>query len=207
MYKVEIRYFGELCEVEKPIVDNEEIYELGEVKEFDNIDDMTIYIADEVRSAILEREFVVDEQKDNNIIRLFADKQENWNCYYEIVVNNYDLKTSVFDLVKNKLNIVLEINKVVKNRFEKVKREFIETENNNLIGTMDLLNELHFLLLDEHNVSNLDMFVVYENLGYFIDDIISIYCDSNLGTSYRDIEDMITEFIEDKKFKKFCKSY
>lgn len=199
MYKVEIRYFGELCEVEKPIVDNEEIYELGEVKEFDNIDDMSVYIADEVRSAILEREFVVDEQKDNNIIRLFADKQENWNCYYEIVVNNYDLKTSVFDLVKNKLNIVLEINKVVKNRFEKVKREFIETENNNLIGIMDLLNELHFLLLDEHNVSNLDMFVVYENLGYFIDDIISIYCDSNLGTSYRDIEDMITEFIEDKK--------
>lgn len=51
-----------------------------------------------------EEDYVVDIDRDNleedNFVRLFYNEQENWNCYYEILIKEIELNKDYVDIVK-----------------------------------------------------------------------------------------------------------
>ena len=49
------------------------------------------------------------------------------------------------------------------------------------------------------NIELNDLKIVQDNLDYLVDELVAIYYNSELGNSYKDIEYMFREFIEDFK--------
>lgn len=106
MYKIYIKYFGELIDEISGIDgsgDCAENYELGEEYIVENVKLLEEKINDLIENAtskVLGNPFVVDSETEVDInkilktvendkeyiIRLFNEKQENWNCYYEIII-------------------------------------------------------------------------------------------------------------------------
>ena len=106
MYKIYIKYFGELIDEMSGIDgsgDCAENYELGEEYIVENVKLLEEKINDLIENAtskVLGNPFVVDSETEVDInkilktvendkeyiIRLFNEKQENWNCYYEIII-------------------------------------------------------------------------------------------------------------------------
>lgn len=102
MYKVYVKYFGDLIESIDGVDgtgDSAENFELGEQHFVDNIKQVETILNDLLQNA-KQHGFVVDseteysipdflkivEENTECIIRLFFGKQENWNSYYEIIV-------------------------------------------------------------------------------------------------------------------------
>ena len=102
MYKVYVKYFGDLIESIDGVDgtgDSAENFELGEQHFVDNIKQVETILNDLLQN-VKQHGFVVDseteysipdflkivEENTECIIRLFFGKQENWNSYYEIIV-------------------------------------------------------------------------------------------------------------------------
>lgn len=67
---------------------------------------------------------------------------------------------------------------------------------------MSLLQEIERFLDNEKTDINIelnDLKIVQDNLDYLVDELVAIYYNSELGNSYKDIEYMFREFIEDFK--------
>lgn len=106
MYKVFIKYYGELIDEVSGVDgtgDCQEEYELGEeyiIESARLLEKKIEELLQNATSNLLGNPFVVDEETDTDIskiflalekqneyvIRLFNEKQENWNSYYEIVI-------------------------------------------------------------------------------------------------------------------------
>lgn len=106
MYKVFIKYYGELIDEVSGVDgtgDCQEEYELGEKYVVESVRLLEKKIEELLQNAtsnLLGNLFVVDKETDIDIskiflelekrneyvIRLFNGKQENWNSYYEIVI-------------------------------------------------------------------------------------------------------------------------
>lgn len=106
MYKIYIKYFGELIDEMSGIDgsgDCAENYELGEEYIVENVkllEEKINNLIENATSKVLGNSFVVDNETEVDInkilktvendkeyiIRLFNEKQENWNCYYEIII-------------------------------------------------------------------------------------------------------------------------
>ena len=102
MYKVYVKYFGDLIESIDGVDgtgDSTENFELGEQHFVDNIKQVETILNDLLQNA-KQHGFVVDseteysipdflkivEENTECILRLFFGIQENWNRYYEIIV-------------------------------------------------------------------------------------------------------------------------
>lgn len=67
---------------------------------------------------------------------------------------------------------------------------------------MSLLQEIEKFLDNEKtdiSIELADLKIVQKNLDCLVDEIVAIYYNSELGNSYKDIECMFNEFIEDFK--------
>ena len=102
MYKVYVKYFGDLIESIDGVDgtgDSAENFELGEQHVVDTIKQVGTILNDLLQKA-KQNGFVVDIETQHStpdflkiidentefVIRLFFEKQENWNNYYEIIV-------------------------------------------------------------------------------------------------------------------------
>ena len=217
MYKVYIKYFGELVDTISGIDGNgdcAENYELGEEYICKNEEDLKKEVNKLIKEGI-DRDFVIDENTtletnkiielvQNNgkeIIRLFYGKEENWNCYYELVLEKLD-RVAVYGIEFERISIINELIRLVNEEFQKQKKEFIETQNDIMIAELSLLQETMRYLDNEktkNNISIGDWRVVNKDIGYFVDEIVAIYYNSDLGNSYEDIELIIKEFIREFK--------
>ena len=135
------------------------------------------------------------------IIRLFNEKQENWNCYYEIIIKKIS-RLEDFYKTYNKiyLDTINQIQEEVHKKYEKTKNKIFETKKENLFCEVSLLQEVEKFLDNEKNtlMLNIDYLkVIMKNLDCFVDEILSIYYNSDFGNSYKDIEEMIKIFVED----------
>ena len=110
MYKIYIKYFGELINEISGIDgsgDCAENYELGEeyiVENADLLKEKINSLIENSTNEVIGNMFVVDNEteidinkivktiEDNKeyIIRLFWGEQENWNSYYEIIITKYN---------------------------------------------------------------------------------------------------------------------
>ena len=221
MYKIYIKYFGELIDEMSGIDgsgDCAENYELGEEYIVENVKLLEEKINDLIENAtskVLGNPFVVDSETEvdinkilktveNNkeyIIRLFNEKQENWNCYYEIIIKKIS-RLEDFYKTYNKiyLDTINQIQEEVHKKYEKTKNKIFETKKENLFCEVSLLQEVEKFLDNEKNtlMLNIDYLkVIMKNLDCFVDEILSIYYNSDFGNSYKDIEEMIKIFVED----------
>lgn len=221
MYKIYIKYFGELIDEMSGIDgsgDCAENYELGEEYIVENVKLLEEKINDLIENAtskVLGNPFVVDNETEVDInkilktvendkeyiIRLFNEKQENWNCYYEIIIKKIS-KLEDFYKTYNKiyLDTINQIQEEVHKKYEKTKNKIFETKKENLFCEVSLLQEVEKFLDNEKNtlMLNIDYLkVMMKNLDCFVDEILSIYYNSDFGNSYKDIEEMIKIFVED----------
>ena len=221
MYKIYIKYFGELIDEISGIDgsgDCAENYELGEEYIVENVKLLEEKINDLIENAtskVLGNPFVVDNETEVDInkilktvendkeyiIRLFNEKQENWNCYYEIIIKKIS-KLEDFYKTYNKiyLDTINQIQEEVHKKYEKTKNKIFETKKENLFCEVSLLQEVEKFLDNEKNtlMLNIDYLkVIMKNLDCFVDEILSIYYNSDFGNSYKDIEEMIKIFVED----------
>lgn len=221
MYKIYIKYFGELIDEMSGIDgsgDCAENYELGEEYIVENVKLLEEKINDLIENAtskVLGNPFVVDNETEVDInkilktvendkeyiIRLFNEKQENWNCYYEIIIKKIS-KLEDFYKTYNKiyLDTINQIQEEVHKKYEKTKNKIFETKKENLFCEVSLLQEVEKFLDNEKNtlMLNIDYLkVIMKNLDCFIDEILSIYYNSDFGNSYKDIKEMIKIFVED----------
>lgn len=221
MYKIYIKYFGELIDEMSGIDgsgDCAENYELGEEYIVENVKLLEEKINDLIENAtskVLGNPFVVDNETEVDInkilktvendkeyiIRLFNEKQENWNCYYEIIIKKIS-KLEDFYKTYNKiyLDTINQIQEEVHKKYEKTKNKIFETKKENLFCEVSLLQEVEKFLDNEKNtlMLNIDYLkVIMKNLDCFVDEILSIYYNSDFGNSYKDIEEMIKIFVED----------
>ena len=217
MYKIYIKYFGELVDKISGTDgsgDCAENYELGEEYICKNEEDLKKEVNRLIKEGI-DRDFVIDENTtletnkiielvQNNgkeIIRLFYGKEENWNCYYELVLEKLD-RVAVYGIEFERISIINELIRLVNEEFQKQKKEFIETQNDIMIAELSLLQETMRYLDNEktkNNISIGDWRVVNKDISYFVDEIVAIYYNSDLGNSYEDIELIIKEFIREFK--------
>ena len=120
MYKIYIKYFGELIDEVSGIDgsgDCAENYELGEEYIVENIDLLKEKINSLIENStneVIGNMFVIDNEteidinkivktiEDNKeyIIRLFWGEQENWNSYYEIIITKYNKIEEVYNMKK-----------------------------------------------------------------------------------------------------------
>lgn len=221
MYKIYIKYFGELIDEISGIDgsgDCAENYELGEEYIVENVKLLEEKINDLIEnttSKVLGNLFVVDNETEVDInkilktvendkeyiIRLFNEKQENWNCYYEIIIKKIS-RLEDFYKTYNKiyLDTINQIQEEVHKKYEKTKNKIFETKKENLFCEVSLLQEVEKFLDNEKNtlMLNIDYLkVIMKNLDCFVDEILSIYYNSDFGNSYKDIEEMIKIFVED----------
>ena len=221
MYKIYIKYFGELVDEMSGIDgsgDCAENYELGEEYIVENVKLLEEKINDLIENAtskVLGNSFVVDNETEVDInkilktvendkeyiIRLFNEKQENWNCYYEIIIKKIS-KLEDFYKTYNKiyLDTINQIQEEVHKKYEKTKNKIFETKKENLFCEVSLLQEVEKFLDNEKNtlMLNIDYLkVIMKNLDCFVDEILSIYYNSDFGNSYKDIKEMIKIFVED----------
>ena len=221
MYKIYIKYFGELIDEISGIDgsgDCAENYELGEEYIVENVKLLEEKINDLIENAtskVLGNPFVVDSETEVDInkilktvendkeyiIRLFNEKQENWNCYYEIIIKKIS-RLEDFYKTYNKiyLDTINQIQEEVHKKYEKTKNKIFETKKENLFCEVSLLQEVEKFLDNEKNtlMLNIDYLKVrMKNLDCFVDEILSIYYNSDFGNSYKDIEEMIKIFVED----------
>lgn len=221
MYKIYIKYFGELVDEMSGIDgsgDCAENYELGEEYIVENVkllEEKINGLIENATSKVLGNPFVVDNETEVDInkilktvendkeyiIRLFNEKQENWNCYYEIIIKKIS-KLEDFYKTYNKiyLDTINQIQEEVHKKYEKTKNKIFETKKENLFCEVSLLQEVEKFLDNEKNtlMLNIDYLkVIMKNLDYFVDELLSIYYNSEFGNSYKDIEEMIKIFVED----------
>ena len=221
MYKIYIKYFGELIDEISGIDgsgDCAENYELGEEYIVENVKLLEEKINDLIENAtskVLGNPFVVDSETEVDInkilktvendkeyiIRLFNEKQENWNCYYKIIIKKIS-RLEDFYKTYNKiyLDTINQIQEEVHKKYEKTKNKIFETKKENLFCEVSLLQEVEKFLDNEKNtlMLNIDYLkVIMKNLDCFVDEILSIYYNSDFGNSYKDIEEMIKIFVED----------
>lgn len=221
MYKIYIKYFGELVDEMSGIDgsgDCAENYELGEEYIVENVKLLEEKINDLIENAtskILGNPFVVDNETEVDInkilktvendkeyiIRLFNEKQENWNCYYEIIIKKVS-KLEDFYKTYNKiyLDTINQIQEEVHKKYEKTRDKIFETKKENLFCEVSLLQEIEKFLDNEKNTLMLNinyLKVIMKNLDCFVDELLSIYYNSEFGNSYKDIEEMIKIFVED----------
>ena len=221
MYKIFIKYYGELIDEVSGVDgagDCQEEYELGEEYIVESVRLLEKKIKELLQNAtsnLLGNPFVVDEETDTNInkillelekqkeyvIRLFNEKQENWNSYYEIVIQkcNY-LENYCQEYERN--YIIDTIKDEVNKKYEKLKNTLFETKRENLICEVSLLQEIERFLDNEKTDINIelnDLKIVQDNLDYLVDELVAIYYNSELGNSYKDIEYMFREFIREFK--------
>ena len=221
MYKIYIKYFGELIDEISGIDgsgDCAENYELGEEYIVENVKLLEEKINDLIENAtskVLGNPFVVDSETEVDInkilktvendkeyiIRLFNEKQEKWNCYYEIIIKKIS-RLEDFYKTYNKiyLDTINQIQEEVHKKYEKTKNKIFETKKENLFCEVSLLQEVEKFLDNEKNtlMLNIDYLkVIMKNLDCFVDEILSIYYNSDFGNSYKDIEEMIKIFVED----------
>lgn len=122
MYKIYIKYFGELIDEISGIDgsgDCAENYELGEeyiVENADLLKEKINSLIENSTNEVIGNMFVIDNEtkidinkivktiEDNKeyIIRLFWGEQENWNSYYEIIITKYN-KEEIRDKILNNL--------------------------------------------------------------------------------------------------------
>lgn len=221
MYKVFIKYYGELVDEVSGVDgtgDCQEEYELGEeyvVESARLLDKKIEELLQNATSNLLGNPFVVDEETDTDIIkiflelekrneyviRLFNGKQENWNSYYEIVIQKCNDLENYCEIYER--NCVIDtIKKEVNNKYEKLKDTLFETRRENLICEVSLLQEIERFLDNEKtdiSIELADLKIIQKNLDCLVDEIVSIYYNSELGNSYKDIKCMFNEFIEDFK--------
>lgn len=221
MYKIFIKYYGELIDEVSGVDgagDCQEEYELGEEYIVESVRLLEKKIKELLQNAtsnLLGNPFVVDEETDTNInkillelekqkeyvIRLFNEKQENWNSYYEIVIQKCnDLKNYCQEYERN--YIIDTIKDEVNKKYEKLKNTLFETKRENLICEVSLLQEIQKFLdneITDINIELADLKIVQKNLDYLVDEIVAIYYNSELGNSYKDIEYMFREFIREFK--------
>ena len=217
MYKVYIKYFGELVDKISGTDGNgdcAENYELGEEYICKNEKQLEKKVNELIKEGV-NKDFVIDEDTtletnkiielvQNNgreIIRLFFGKEENWNCYYELVLEKLD-KMAIYGIEFERISIINELIRLVNEEFQKQKQEFIETQKDNMIAELSLLQEIMRYLDNEktkNNISIGDWRIVNNDIGYFVDEVVAIYYNSDLGNSYEDIELIIKEFIREFK--------
>lgn len=221
MYKIFIKYYGELIDEVSGVDgagDCQEEYELGEEYIVESVRLLEKKIKELLQNAtsnLLENPFVVDEETDTNInkiflalekqdeyvIRLFNDKQENWNSYYEIVIQKCNDLENYCKIYER--NCVIDIiKKEVNNKYEKLKDTLFETRRENLICEVSLLQEIQKFLDNEKtdiSIELADLKIIQKNLDCLVDEIVAIYYNSELGNSYKDIEYMFREFIREFK--------
>lgn len=221
MYKIFIKYYGELIDEVSGVDgagDCQEEYELGEEYIVESVRLLEKKIKELLQNAtsnLLGNPFVVDEETDTNInkiflalekqdeyvIRLFNDKQENWNSYYEIVIQKCNDLENYCKIYER--NCVIDIiKKEVNNKYEKLKDTLFETRRENLICEVSLLQEIEKFLDNEKtdiSIELADLKIIQKNLDCLIDEIVAIYYNSELGNSYKDIEYMFREFIREFK--------
>lgn len=90
MYKLVRRYYGELCDKEQ--IDDIEVFD--EVIVSNGSKEELSILFENTKQADIKNGFVIDSQENkNDSVRLFFDRDENWNCYIEmeIVLTNKDL--------------------------------------------------------------------------------------------------------------------
>lgn len=221
MYKIYIKYFGELIDETSGVDgsgDCAENYELGEEYIVENVKLLEEKINDLIEnstSKVLGNPFVVDNETEVDInkilktvendkeyiIRLFNEKQENWNCYYEIIIKKIS-KLEDFYKTYNEtyLEIINKIQNEVHKKYEKTRDKIFETKRENLFCEVSLLQEIEKFLDNEKNTLMLSLDylkVIIKNLDCFVDELLSIYYNSEFGNSYKDIEEMIKIFVED----------
>lgn len=221
MYKIFIKYYGELIDEVSGVDgagDCQEEYELGEEYIVESVRLLEKKIKELLQNAtsnLLGNPFVVDEETDTNInkiflalekqdeyvIRLFNDKQENWNSYYEIVIQKCNDLENYCKIYER--NCVIDIiKKEVNNKYEKLKDTLFETRRENLICEVSLLQEIEKFLDNEKtdiSIELADLKIIQKNLDCLVDEIVAIYYNSELGNSYKDIEYMFREFIREFK--------
>lgn len=221
MYKVFIKYYGELVDEVSGVDgtgDCQEKYELGEEYIIESVKLLEKKIEELLQNAtsnLLGNPFVIDEETDTDIskiflalekqkeyvIRLFNEKQENWNSYYEIVIQKCnDLENYCQEYERN--YIIDTIKDEVNKKYEKLKNTLFETKRENLICEVSLLQEIQKFLdneITDINIELADLKIVQKNLDYLVDEIVAIYYNSELGNSYKDIEYMFREFIREFK--------
>lgn len=175
MYKIYIKYFGELIDEMSGIDgsgDCAENYELGEEYIVENVKLLEEKINDLIENAtskVLGNPFVVDNETEVDInkilktvendkeyiIRLFNEKQENWNCYYEIIIKKIS-KLEDFYKTYNKiyLDTINQIQEEVHKKYEKTKNKIFETKKENLFCEVSLLQEVEKFLDNEKKYFN-----------------------------------------------------
>lgn len=221
MYKIFIKYYGELIDEVSGVDgtgDCQEEYELGEeyIVESARLLDKKIeellqnatinllgnpFVVDEETDTDISRIFLALEKQDEYVIRLFNDKQENWNSYYEIVIQKCNDLENYCKIYER--NCVIDIiKKEVNNKYEKLKDTLFETKRENLICEVSLLQEIEKFLDNEKtdiSIELADLKIIQKNLDCLVDEIVAIYYNSELGNSYKDIEYMFREFIREFK--------
>lgn len=198
MYKVIIKYFGELCDKEQ--FEDEEVFDEEIICETEDL----VVVRNEIENQIntfVDRNYVLDLQKDKNMIRLFFGVQENWNDYLEIyyveddiIQENFIDDLYVFGYIKT---IKYKANENLKSLRNKVNDNGYK---DNFILEMALMIELKHFLDNERYVREFaidDIKLMSEFRGEFIDSVVSNYFNGELGTSYDDIHIMVVDFLND----------
>lgn len=196
MYKVIIKYFGELCD--KETLEDEEVFDKEVICETDNLEVVKNEIENKIKIFIKDG-YVLDLQHNEKTITMFFDYQENWNNYIEIyyVKNDIEQEKFINDLyyfgyIKT---IQCEINKWLNDR----QAELIDNGfEDNLILKMALVIELKNFLdneVYEKNYSISKIEVMTEFKENFIEEVINSYLSRELGNSYVDIKVYIQDFL------------
>lgn len=191
------RYFGALCDKEKKV--DEEVFDEDIVMETEDLKAINDEIFKIVNQATVDG-FVIDEDEGRkDIIRLFFSCQENWNEYFEIIVEEVSTSNIMtVNMYKNELinNIIQEVKKY----YNKVKNLFLEEKRDSLVSEMSLILELSRYLDNQktncrYSLNELEL--IFKNGRGFIDEFTSIYYNSDLGNSYEDIQKIIDEYIRE----------
>lgn len=196
MYKIFKRYYGELCD--KEWKEDEEVFDEEEICEVKDKTELSKKITELIEQAKKEG-YILDEECRKGDIRLFFDYQENWLNYFEIYIKEVDLlNVYASDLYKNTLidNIIEEINKY----YKKLKADFIERQADRLVSELSLIYELKAFLENEKTKSQYklkEIELIYKDTRVFIDEIVEMFYNTELGNSYADLSTMIDEFIKD----------
>ena len=216
MYKITTKYFGELADEISGIdgsKDCAENYELGEKYYCETISILKEKL-DELMYIGQNKGFVKDDEtsvnismlgnkldEENVILRFFFEKQENWNCYYELIIGKCtELEDYTIEYERN--NILDKTIQILFTELDKLKQKFLQTQGDSLISEMSLLLETTRSLDNEKYKKGIvleDLRILETNLKYFVDELVAIYYNSDLGNSYEDIMCIIKEFIREFK--------
>lgn len=198
MYRIIQKFYGELCDKEKK--EDEEVYDEDIYYETDSFEEFRSKLLELVEGALKEG-YVIDKQEEDCLIRLFYGKQENWQNYFEIILEDTSMLSEFISDFDRELYIK-EIIEQLKKEIEKLKKHFIEScgRMEGLISEMSLLIETCKFFDNEKSEKRYtleELNLLYEYRGEFIDELTSIYYNSELGNSYTDINYIVKEFIRE----------